>query len=77
MVVFATNCTTEDILILDKVNDLTAGSKLFLLERHFRHYRGTLHSALMSGKLSATEMLTSRMELLYDVQVTFDSAIGI
>ena len=70
------NCTTEDILILDKVNDLTAGSKLFFAGEAFsRHYRGTLHGALMSGKLSATEMLTSRMDLLYDVQVTFDSAI--
>ena len=37
------NCTTEDILILDKVNDLTAGSKLFFAGEAFsRHYRGTL-----------------------------------
>ena len=71
------NCTTEDLVLLEKINDLTAGLKLFFAGEAFsRHYRGTLHGAMMSGKLAATEILTSRMEFLYDVQFTYNSTIG-
>ena len=67
------NCTLAHISLLANINYILPNTKLYFAGESFsRHYHGTLHGALLSGEQTAIDLLSDRMEDLYDMKLSYN-----